>query len=48
MIIAGRYSFNGGADVVREKYPHLLREVETAITDIDVPVLILGIDAAAP
>jgi len=32
VIIAGRYSFNNGAEVVQNKYPHLLTEVEKVIT----------------
>lgn len=35
MIIAARYSFNGGAEAVAERYPHLLREIEVAIRNID-------------
>jgi hypothetical protein len=35
MIIAGRFSFNGGAEAVQEKYPHLLAELEEAIMGID-------------
>ena len=35
MIIAARYSFNGGAAVVKKKFPHLLREVERAISEVD-------------
>ncbi len=35
MIIAARYSFNGGAEAVREKYPHLLAELEAAIAAVD-------------
>lgn len=35
MIIAARYSFNGGAEVVKEKYPHLLSEVEAAILSVN-------------
>jgi hypothetical protein len=35
MKIAARYSFNGGAEAVNEKYPHLLAEVEAAIAEID-------------
>ena len=34
MIIAARYSFNGGAEVVKTKYPHLLAEVEAAIAAV--------------
>ncbi|MEW6660515.1 MAG: BglII/BstYI family type II restriction endonuclease [Thermodesulfobacteriota bacterium] len=32
MIIAGRYSFNNGAEVVQNKYSHLLKEVEKVIS----------------
>lgn len=35
VIVAGRFSFNGGEEAVREKYPHLLSEVEQAIANID-------------
>jgi len=35
LIIAARYSFNKGEEVVKEKYPHLLAEVEAAITSVD-------------
>ncbi len=35
MIIAGRYSFNNGADVVNKKYPHLLNEVEEVISQVN-------------
>ncbi len=35
MIIAGEYSFNGGQEVVKKKYPTLLREVEAVINTID-------------
>ncbi len=35
MIIAGRFSFNGGEEAVREKYPHLLSEIEEAIANIN-------------
>jgi hypothetical protein len=31
MIIAGRYSFNQGADLVNERYPKLLAEIEEVI-----------------
>jgi len=34
MIIAGRYSFNGGEQTVAKKYPQLLREIEEAIKRI--------------
>jgi hypothetical protein len=35
MKIAGRYSFNGGAEAVQMKYPKLLGEIETAIDGVD-------------
>lgn len=35
LIIAARYSFNGGAEAVREQYPHLLDEVEAAIASVN-------------
>jgi hypothetical protein len=35
MIVAARYSFNGGAEAVAEKYPHLLREVEEVIRGVN-------------
>lgn len=35
MIVAAKYSFNNGLEVVTEKYPSLLAEVETAIANID-------------
>lgn len=35
MIIAARYSFNGGKGAVENKYPHLLAEVEAAISSVD-------------
>jgi hypothetical protein len=35
MIIAALYSVKDGQRVVREKYPHLLSEIEEAITTID-------------
>ena len=38
MIVAARYSFNGGADVVAEKYAEHLSEVESAIANIDADV----------
>lgn len=34
MIIAGRFSFNNGSEVVNKKYPHLLREVEEIISQV--------------
>ena len=34
MIIAGRFSFKNGADVVAEKYPTLLAEIEKAIAAV--------------
>ncbi len=35
MIVAARYSFNGGAEAVAAKYPHLLAELEAAIAAVD-------------
>jgi hypothetical protein len=35
MIIAARYSFNGGQQEVETRYPHLLAEIETALASID-------------
>ncbi len=35
MNIVGRYSFNRGAEYIREKYPQLLREIETIISEVD-------------
>lgn len=35
MIIAAKYSFNGGAEVVAEKYPHLLEELTHALASVD-------------
>ena len=35
MRIAGVYSFNNGQNVVQTKYPDLLKEVETAIGNIE-------------
>lgn len=35
MMVAGRFSFNGGEEAVRTKYPHLLDEIEKAIVSID-------------
>jgi hypothetical protein len=35
VVIAGRYSFNGGAEAVSEKYPDLLQEIEAVITGVD-------------
>lgn len=35
MIIAARYSFNGGEEAVASQYPHLLAEVEAAIIAVD-------------
>jgi len=34
MIIAGRYSFNNGSEVLREKYPVLLSQIEKIIRDV--------------
>lgn len=35
MIIAGRFSFNNGAEVIAAKYPHLLKEVKEIIGLVD-------------
>lgn len=35
MIIAARYSFNGGQEVVESRYSHLLSEIEAAIANVD-------------
>lgn len=35
MIIAGRFSFNKGEEVVQAKYPHLLSEIEDAIESVN-------------
>ena len=35
MIIAGKYSFNGGEEAVLAKYPHLYQEIENVIDAID-------------
>lgn len=35
MIIAARYSFNGGMEAVEAHYPHLLQEIEAAIGSVD-------------
>lgn len=35
MVVAGRYSFNKGLETVKEKYAHLLQEIEGIITKID-------------
>lgn len=35
MIVAARYSFNGGQEAVAAKYPHLLAEIEAAIASVD-------------
>lgn len=35
MIIAARYSFNGGAEAVSNKYPHLLHEIESVILSVN-------------
>jgi len=34
MIIAGKYSFNRGEEIVKEKYAHLLKEIEKIISTI--------------
>jgi hypothetical protein len=35
LIIAARYSFNGGKEAVNAKYPHLLEELEATIAGVD-------------
>lgn len=35
MNIVGRYSFNQGEEYIKEKYPHLLEEIETIISQVD-------------
>lgn len=35
MIIAGKFSFNGGEKAVMEKYPHLYKEIENVISSVD-------------
>lgn len=35
MIIAGRFSFNNGEETIQDNYPHLLKEVEEVIGQID-------------
>lgn len=35
MKIVGIYSFNKGEKIIKKKYPHLLREIETVINAID-------------
>ncbi|RMH72271.1 MAG: restriction endonuclease [Gemmatimonadetes bacterium] len=35
MIIAGKYSFNNGENVIHQQYPHLLSEVEQVIQLVD-------------
>lgn len=35
MIIAGKFSFNGGEEAVQARYPHLLAEVESVIASVD-------------
>ena len=35
MRIAGRYSFNGGAEAVHRRYSALLREIESVIASVD-------------
>ena len=36
MIVAGRYSFNNGLGVLKEKYAELLRQIENIIGQINV------------
>ena len=38
MIIAGKYSFNGGAEAIEQHYPQLLREIEAVIGAIDASI----------
>lgn len=35
MRIAGVFSFNGGAEAVQRKYPHLLSDIENAISMVN-------------
>ncbi len=35
MIIAGKFSFNGGEEVIQAAYPHLLAEVQSAVAAVD-------------
>ena len=35
MIIAGKYSFNNGLEVLRERYPVLLNQIEETIQEVD-------------
>lgn len=35
MIIAAKYSFNGGAEAVADKYPHLLEELTSALAAVN-------------
>lgn len=35
MIIAGKFSFNGGEEVIEEHYPHLLSEVTEVVSLVD-------------
>lgn len=35
MIIAGRYSFNGGQEFIGKKYKHLLNEIEEIVAAVD-------------
>lgn len=35
MFVAGQYSFNGGEEFIQEHYPHLLAEIQKAITLVD-------------
>ena len=44
MIIAAEYSFNNGHSI-QETHPYLLWDLEQrGVADIDIPVLIFGID----
>lgn len=35
MIIAGKFSFNGGEEAIQARYPHLLAEVQSAVAAVD-------------
>jgi hypothetical protein len=35
MKVVARYSFNNGEKLITAKYPHLVEEIENAITSID-------------
>jgi len=38
LIIAAKYSFNGGAEFVADKHPHLLEELTAALASVDAEV----------